>query len=55
MEADEREELRIKEDENSGVKWVQVDEFLNKTYEIWVRDRIYAKIIDKMKKDGIIK
>lgn len=55
LEADENEEIRIKEDENSGVKWVPIDEVLNTTSEVWVRDRVYAKIIDKMKKDDIIK
>ena len=54
LEADENEQLRIKEDENSGVKWVPINEILEVTSETWVRDRIYAKIIDKMKKDGII-
>ena len=54
LEADENEEIHIKEDENSGVKWVPIDEILSTTSEIWVRDRVYAKIIDKMKKDGII-
>ena len=53
LEADESEDIRIKEDENSGVKWVPIDEILNVTSEVWVRDRVYAKIIDKMKKDGI--
>ena len=51
---DENEEIHIKEDENSGVKWVPVNEILEVTSETWVRDRIYAKIIDKMKKDGIL-
>ena len=55
LEADENEEIRIKEDENSGVKWVPIKEVLNTTSEIWVRDRVYAKIIERMKKDGIIK
>ena len=55
LEADEGEEIHIKEDENSGVKWVPIEEILNVTSEVWVRDRVYAKIIDKMKKDGIIK
>ena len=55
LEADESEEIHIKEDENSGVKWVSIEEILNVTSEVWVRDRVYAKIIDKMKKDGIIK
>ena len=54
LEADEKEELYIKEDENSGVKWIPIDEILNVTSEPWVRDRVYAKIINKMKKDGII-
>ena len=54
LEADESEEIHIKEDENSGVKWVPIDEVLKVTSEVWVRDRVYAKIIDKMKKDKII-
>lgn len=54
LEADESEEIHIKEDENSGVKWVPIDEILEITSELWVRNRVYAKIIDKMKKDGII-
>ena len=54
LEADEKEETHIKEDENSGVKWVSIDKVLEVTSEPWVRDRVYAKIIDKMKKDGII-
>lgn len=54
LETDENEEIHIKEDENSGVKWVPINEILEVTSETWVRDRIYAKIIDKMKKDGII-
>ena len=55
LEADENEEIRIKEDENSGVKWVPINDILKETSEQWVRDRVYTKIIEKMKKDGIIK
>ncbi len=55
LEADEKEEIHIKEDENSGVRWVPIDKILEVSSEPWVRDRVYAKIIDKMKKDGIIK
>lgn len=55
LEADETEEIHIKEDENKGVKWVPIDKILEETSEEWVRDRIYAKIIEKMKKDEIIK
>lgn len=54
LEADENEEIHIKEDENSGVKWVSINEVLEMSSEPWVRDRVYAKIIDKMKKDKII-
>ena len=55
LETDENEEIHIKEDENSGVKWVPINEILNETSEVWVKNRVYAKILDKMKKDGIIK
>ena len=55
LEADENEKIHIKEDENIGVKWVPIDEILDATSETWVRDRVYSKIINKMKKDGIIK
>ena len=57
LEADEMEKIKIKEDENSGVKWVPIEEVLDMTSENekWVRDNVYAKIIEKMKKDGIIK
>lgn len=55
LEADEKEELRIKEDENSGVKWIPIQEVLKATSETWVRDRIFSKIIEKMKKDRVIK
>ena len=54
LEADENEEIHIKEDENSGVKWIPINKILESSSEIWVRDRVYAKIIDKMRKDEII-
>lgn len=55
LEADENEGIHIKEDENSGVKWVPINEVLDVSSEPWIRDRVYSKIINKMKKDGIIK
>ena len=55
LEADENEDIRIKEDENSGVKWFPIDKVLEASSEPWVKDRVYTKIINKMKKDGIIK
>ena len=54
LEADENEKIHIKEDENSGVKWVPIDNVLDLTSETWVRDRVYAKIIEKMKKVDVI-
>ena len=54
LETDESEEINIKEDENSGVKWVPISEVISESSEPWMRDRVYSKIINKMKKDGII-
>lgn len=55
LEADENEEIHIKEDENSGVKWVPINKIVEASSEPWIRTRIYSKIIEKMKKDGIVK
>lgn len=55
LEADENEAIRIKEDENSGVKWVPINEIVKVSSEPWVSTRIYGKIIEKMKRDGIVK
>ena len=55
LEANENEEIHIKEDENSGVKWVPIDKILEASSEPWVRNRVYAKILNKIRKDGIIK
>lgn len=53
LEADENEEIHIKEDENSGVMWVPIDEVIYKSTELWVRNRIYKKILDKFKAKNI--
>lgn len=34
--------------------WIPINKILESSSEIWVRDRVYAKIIDKMRKDEII-
>lgn len=54
LEADEKEEIHIKEDENSDIKWVPINDIVNETSEIWIGDRVYSKIINKLRKDGII-
>lgn len=49
LEADENEELKIKEDENSGVKWVDINEAVSLSTESYMKG-IYRKIINKMEK-----
>ena len=47
-EADEHDVTRMKEDENSGVKWVPIDEVLTTTNEKMMKP-IYAKLNEKLK------
>ena len=42
------EPLRVKPDENSGVRWVDLDDVCAVSTEPWIRDRIYRKLIDKL-------
>lgn len=49
LEVDENEMLRIKEDENSGVKWVLIDEVEVASTERWVKDKVYRKLNEKLK------
>lgn len=46
-EVDEAEELRIKEDENSAVKWWENEDALKASTEPWMVDNIYRKLIKK--------
>lgn len=46
-EADEKEALRIKEDENQAVKWWTLEEALQVSTEPWMVERIYKKLIEK--------
>lgn len=48
LEADENETLRIKEDENSGVKWIGIDEVLTITNEKNMKP-IYQKLNEKLR------
>lgn len=45
--ADPAERVRIKADENSGVKWAKLDEAVTLSSEPWIRERIYRKLIEK--------
>lgn len=40
--------LRVKPDENSDVRWFDLDEALAASTEPWMRDRIYRKLVDKL-------
>ena len=42
------EPLRVKPDENSDVRWFDLDEALAASTEPWMRDRIYRKLVDKL-------
>ena len=43
------EPLRVKPDENSGVRWVPLEDAIALSTEPWIRERIYRKLIDKLK------
>lgn len=42
------EPLCVKADENSGVRWMDLDEALAASAEPWMRERIYRKLVDKL-------
>ena len=48
LEVDDSEELKIKEDENKGVKWIPVDEVFNEVSEEGMKV-VYRKLIEKSK------
>ena len=47
------EPIRVKPDENSGVKWVAVRDAIALSSEPWIRERIYRKLIDKLEKPDV--
>lgn len=49
LEADENEKVSIKEDENSGVKWVPIEEVKNISKEKWIVENVYNKLNEKLK------
>ncbi len=52
LEADENEKLKIKRDENSGVKWIDINKSIGISSEDWMKG-IYKKIINKMETNYI--
>lgn len=56
IEADDTEELKVKPDENSGVKWFPMSEVLKAVSEPWMIERVYGKLMEKMEhKSKVIK
>lgn len=48
LEADERDALRVKPDENSGVRWFTPAGAVDASSEKWMRERIYDKLNRKL-------
>jgi 8-oxo-dGTP pyrophosphatase MutT (NUDIX family) len=48
IEADETEPLKIKKDENSGVRWFSLEDAIASSTERWFQKRIYRKLNDKL-------
>lgn len=46
--ADDTDALRVKPDENSGVRWFTPEEAVNASSEPWLRERIYQKLNAKL-------
>ena len=47
LEADPDDPIRVKEDENSQVGWIDFDDIGNKSTETWFVERIYSKLCIK--------
>ena len=49
IEIDENEELHNKEDENSNVKWIPIEQIDKESTEEWIKKNIYTKEKEKLK------
>lgn len=49
LEAKESDLLKVKEDENSGVKWFSLDDAVKASTEEWFKERIYTKLNNKVR------
>lgn len=49
LEVDEEETLKIKEDENSGVKWINIEDVEKVSNEEWIINTVYKKLNEKLK------
>lgn len=50
LEADPGESVRIKADENSGIRWFSLKDAVEKCGEKWMGERIYSKLNAKLKR-----
>lgn len=50
LEVDENETLKVKEDENSGVKWIDIEDIEKVCNEKWIIENVYNKLNAKLKK-----
>lgn len=50
LEVDENALLHKKEDENSGVKWIPIEEISTVVKEKWFKENIYSKLNEKLAK-----
>lgn len=50
LEVDEKDVLHIKEDENSGVKWINIEDIEKVVNEKWMLENIYKKLNEKLVK-----
>lgn len=52
--ADEQQQLRINQPENSDVQWFAINQAVAASSEKWFRERVYSKLNEKLVKKGII-
>ncbi len=50
FEVDEEEILKIKQDENSGVKWINIEDIEKVVNEKWMIENVYKKLNEKLEK-----
>ena len=48
LEADENETLKIKDDENSGVKWINIENVEKVSNDEWFNKNVYKKLNEKL-------
>jgi len=49
LEASEEESLKVKPDENSGVKWFGLEDAVKASSEPWFREHIYSKLNEQLR------